>query len=307
MLCLPLRSRTLIILGIGSVFALLVFSMVIRVSKESIGGSGKTGAGGISLRHIEYRFNLHNDSNQLIEKAELWTYGPVKATARQKCQGLKASHPYEVTTDPLGNQVLHFAFQNLPPFATKLIHIQADVELSRASRVTDAAELSEFLKREDHLETDSPEILQLAKKLKGRKALDTARNIFQWVSENLRFTGYQAAERGALYALKNGQGDCTEYMSLFVALCRASGIPARGVGGYIIAGDTILKPGDYHNWAEFHGDGTWHLADPQKRVFEEHEGHYLAMRIISNSAVNPMGAWNRFRSAGEGLKVRMEP
>jgi transglutaminase-like putative cysteine protease len=225
----------------------------------------------------------------------------------QECRKLEANHPYELIVDALGNQVLHFTFQNIPPFATKLIHIQSDVELRSAPRTRQAGDLNDFLAREDRIESDSPEILQLAKKLKGRNAIDSARNTFNWVSENVRYAGYDAADRGALHALRNKQGDCTEFMSLFVALCRANGIPARGIGGYLCTGDMILKAGDYHNWAEFYGNGTWHLVDPQKRAFRERGEHYVAMRIISRSAATSMGDWNRFRVAGEKLKVSMEP
>jgi transglutaminase-like putative cysteine protease len=304
---LSLRSRGLIVLVIGSIIALCVLLVVKQMSKESAGDSRKTGSGGVTLRHVEYRFSLQNDSNRVAEKAEFWTYGPVQVTAMQECSRLQANHPYELIVDAQGNQVLHFTFQNIPPFATKLIHIQADVELLSAPRTMQAGGSNEFVTRADRIESDSPEILQLAKKLKGRNAFDTAQNTFMWVSENIRYAGYDAVDRGALYALRNKQGDCTEFMSLFVALCRANAIPARGIGGYLCTGDMILKAGDYHNWAEFYENGTWNLVDPQKRAFRDRGEHYVAMRIISRSSVTPMGDWHRFRSAGERLKVSMEP
>src|SRR4030095_6203634 len=56
--------------------------------------------------------------------------------------------------------------------------------------------------------------------------------------------------------------DCTEFASLFIALSRAAGIPARPVFGYLV------EPGESryeisHLWAEFRdGDRGWVTVDP---------------------------------------------
>ena len=101
------------------------------------------------------------------------------------------------------------------------------------------------------------------------------------------------------------KGDCTEYMSSFVALCRASGIAARGIGGYICPESSKIKSAAYHNWAEFYHNGSWQIADPQNNVLMQNQADYIAMRIIRASEDNPMGSFNRFRVKGEGLKVKM--
>jgi hypothetical protein len=36
------------------------------------------------LRQIQYSFTLQNKTNRLLEKAEFWTYAPVKQTATQR-------------------------------------------------------------------------------------------------------------------------------------------------------------------------------------------------------------------------------
>jgi transglutaminase-like putative cysteine protease len=61
--------------------------------------------------------------------------------------------------------------------------------------------------------------------------------------------------KGALKALEDGNGDCEELSSLFIALCRASDIPAR----------TVWVPG--HCYAEFYledpaGEGYWFPCQP---------------------------------------------
>jgi hypothetical protein len=61
--------------------------------------------------------------------------------------------------------------------------------------------------------------------------------------------------------LERGVGDCTEHTTLFVALCRAAGVPARPVFGvaYLGAGSRAFG---YHAWAEVALGGRWVAVDP---------------------------------------------
>lgn len=77
---------------------------------------------------------------------------------------------------------------------------------------------------------------------------DRARLAFDWVHREIEYREMDFT--GASAALKFRVGDCEEKASLFIACCRAMGIPAR----------TVLVPG--HCWAEFYlvdheGQGHW--------------------------------------------------
>ena len=119
-----------------------------------------------------------------------------------------------------------------------------------------------FLEEERFVEVEHPRIQAAARALGGERDGEVAQAAYEWVSTQLRDPGYVRDDRGALYALERGQGDCTEHMYLFTALARARGIPARGVGGFVVAESGVLRSGDYHNWAEFHASDTWRVADP---------------------------------------------
>jgi transglutaminase-like putative cysteine protease len=256
-------------------------------------------------REVQYGFTLQNKTNRLLEEAEFWTYAPVKKTAAQQVIKLETSHPYKLITDDLGNQILYFEFQNLPPFSTKIIKIKAFLELFSIPNKVAIHDLQPFLQPEKYIESDNPELIGFANKFMSAGPVNTAKNIFRWVADNVEYTGYLKDNHGALYAFKNRKGDCTEYMSLFVALARANNVPSRGIGGYITTANAILKPYEYHNWAEFYDDGVWKIADPQNKVFMQDQSHYIAMRIIGESDNNPMGDFDRYRYAGDGLNVKM--
>lgn len=256
-------------------------------------------------REVQYGFIIQNKTPDILKGAEFWTYGPVKLNSTQKCIQLEVSRPYQLIMDDLGNQILHFRFENLPPHAIEIITIKASLGLSDVPNAVPIDDLRPFLRPEKFIESDHPEVLQMAAKFASATPREITEEIFRWVADNIGYAGYLRDTRGALYALRNRRGDCTEYMCLFAALCRANKIPARGIGGYACSEDAILKPGSYHNWAEFYEAGAWRIADPQKRVFMERPSDYIAMRIIGESPKNPMGEFNRFRSSGNGLEVRM--
>jgi hypothetical protein len=258
-----------------------------------------------TAKTLQYSFLLQNTTSRLIKHAQLWTYAPVKQTSSQLCTRITASHPYDLLTDIYGNQVLHFTFDNLAPYASRIIKIKATVWVSDQANQMPEDNTKIYLGTEKYIETRDNHIRRLSEHLTSKTPSATAENIFNWVSANLAYAGYLKQARGARYALSNRKGDCTEFMYLFAALSRAGNLPARCIGGYICRESTILKPASYHNWAEFYANGVWRLADPQKRVFDRDYANYIAMRIIHGPDTGPMHGFDRFRVAGDGLTVRM--
>lgn len=269
-------------------------------------GQLKPKAAGYSIaKNIQYSYTLQNKTNRVIEKAEFWAHAPVKQTASQRCQDLTANYPFQLVSDKDGNQVLHFTFENLAPYASRIITVKANLMVSRAANPIAAEPEASDLLPEKYIESDHPAIRRAAAELQESDATKTIHAVFRWVASHVRYSGYAAQDRGALYALQHKKGDCTEYMDLFVALCRANGLPARRIGGYISPQNAVLKARDYHNWGEFYAGGTWQIADPQNNVLMQNQDDYIAMRIIRTSADNPLGTYKRFQVKGEGLKARM--
>ena len=270
------------------------------------GDATRSEGGGYSIpRQIQYSFTLQNKSHQVIKQAELWTFAPVKQTASQQCLKLQSNYPYKLLTDDSGNQVLHFTFENLAPYGSRVVTIKTHLLVSATANPIPSAPLSRDLNPQKYIESDHLRINRVAHKLKTADASKTIEEVFRWVAGNVRYSGYAGRDRGALYALEHKKGDCTEYANLFVALCRANGIAARPIGGYVCPQSGVLKARDYHNWGEFYKNGTWQLADPQNRVLMRNAADYIAMRIIHGSEDGPMGPYNRFRFKGEGLEVKM--
>ena len=111
-------------------------------------------------------------------------------------------------------------------------------------------EIRFYLVPSPKIESRSPKIRALAKTIGAgeEKAWQKVEAIYDWVREKVKYQN--GPLKGALAALKDGTGDCEELTSLFIAICRAAGVPAR----------TVWVPG--HCYPEFYlsdksGKGYW--------------------------------------------------
>lgn len=85
-----------------------------------------------------------------------------------------------------------------------------------------------YLKPTYLCESDAPEIIAVANKLGSFQKSDReyVQACFDFVKKNIEFTFFQPV-LGAVGTLRSGRGICLDNVGLFIALCRAGGIPAR--------------------------------------------------------------------------------
>lgn len=202
----------------------------------------------------------------------------------------------------MGNQIIVIHFNAFTPYSTQIIKIKAELLLSEEPNQL-KVDGNCFLSSEEYVESNQVDIMGLAQSLGGSTVAETSGHIFNWVSENIKDSGYVQRPRGALHALREKKGDCTEYMYLFMALCRANAIPARGIGGYICSENLVLNPSQYHNWAEFYEKNKWQISDPQNKRFCESGSHYIAMNIIGKKSKLPN--FDRFYITDDRLSAKM--
>ncbi len=111
---------------------------------------------------------------------------------------------------------------------------------------------------------DSPAIVALARTLvpkpEGQEPLHVAAVLAGWVNGSLAKV-YGASSDRATRVLAEKRGDCTEHALLFVALARASGLPARTVHGLVSADMDGTDALFWHEWAEVWA-GEWIAVDP---------------------------------------------
>ena len=123
---------------------------------------------------------------------------------------------------------------------------------------TSSPDYQKYTKPSPWIQSDNEAFVKLAHEIVGneRNPLVQARLIHDWVERNIN-SGPSGTT--ALEVLKTRSGDCGGHSWVFIALCRALGIPARAVAGvqpdYYQGRFISTKDPGYHVWTEFYLPG----------------------------------------------------
>ncbi len=139
----------------------------------------------------------------------------------------------------------------------------------RAGAAYDSA--SEFLFASPYVPRDDA-FIEFARPsfLPGRPLPEAARDLMERIHNTMTYESESTeVSTPALEALKLGKGVCQDFAHIMVACCRAMGLPARYVSGYLLTtpppGQPRLVGSDAsHAWASVYcpGLGTWLDFDP---------------------------------------------
>jgi transglutaminase-like putative cysteine protease len=89
-----------------------------------------------------------------------------------------------------------------------------------------------------------------------------ARKIYDYVKEKM-FYELSGGWNIAPTVLKRGSGSCSEYSFVYIALCRAAGLPVRYAGSVAIRGDDASTDDVFHRWCEVYlPNYGWIPVDP---------------------------------------------
>jgi transglutaminase-like putative cysteine protease len=173
-------------------------------------------------------------------------------------------------------------------------------EARLTSRLTNK-ERQEFLQA-DALVPITGQPAELAAKVTEGKtdSLDKARAIYDYVFTTMKYdkTGTGWGRGDVLYACDAKKGNCTDFHSLFIAMARSQGIPARFEIGFPLPPDKhSAEIAGYHCWADFYIEGKgWIPVDiseawkhPEKRdyFFGSHDVNRMQFSMGRDLRLNP--------------------
>ena len=227
---------------------------------------------------------------ELDDNARMWIPLPV-SDAFQTIEIAQMTMPgkHRILTDKkYGNKVLFIELE--PKDSGSRLSMKFHVKrLEKGIYVDDGTSPTDFLAPE-RLVPDSEQFQDIATEvLKDKRGGDLvrARALYDHTIDTMLYQkfgdGYGKGD--AMYACGAGFGNCTDYHSYFIALARASNIPARfAIGAGIPSNRDEGGISGYHCWAEFYAEGKWwpvdiSEADKYTSLATYYFGHNPANRI----------------------------
>ncbi len=237
-------------------------------------------------------------NNQKANHVEAWIPLP-RQDRFQRVSAVAIDSPVrvDVIDQPTGgNRVAHLSVNAPVPHSIPVAirfnvrRVEERADLAEAKRAlpeprggTFAADLGA-----DRLIPIDGEIAQVSARVgsSGASPYDQARAIYDYVVATMTYdkTGTGWGRGDAIYACDFKKGNCTDFHSLFIAIARSRGIPARFTIGFPLgASSSGVIPG-YHCWAEFYAGGQWVPVDASE-AWKHHQlrdyyfGHLDANRV----------------------------
>jgi len=86
--------------------------------------------------------------------------------------------------------------------------------------------------------------------------------------------------------LANGHGSCSEYSFVFIALCKAAGLPVRYVGSTCYRKELAYMDDVYHRWVEVYlPNYGWIPADPTRGDRTTRRDQAYPIGLVLNTAL----------------------
>jgi len=161
----------------------------------------------------------------------------------------------------------------------------------------------------DRLVPISREIAQLSgqQTAGATEPIEKARRLYNYVVSTMHYdhdgTGWGRGD--AVWACENKHGNCTDFHSLFIAMARAAGIPARfEIGFSLPIGVSQNAIGGYHCWAEFYVQGIgWIPVDASEASKNKDMTDYFFGATDQNRVMFTLGRDIRLKPGQKGAPL----
>jgi transglutaminase-like putative cysteine protease len=204
------------------------------------------------------------------------------------------ANPVHVT-DKWRQDYASFHFVNIPSGekATASYFVTADlydtrffIRPEKVGRLKDIPkEITDiFLADDTKFDIKNPTIQRAVKDAVGSETNPywMARRIYRWIIDHMYYElagGWNVAPA----IIERGNGSCSEYSFVFIAMCRAAGIPARYTGSIAIRGDFASEDDVFHRWCEVYlPPYGWIAVDPSAGDTESPEGQAARFGYVGN-------------------------
>lgn len=230
-----------------------------------------------SNKHMIYQpkqFNFQYKATFKSKKASnlrIWVVRPQGSNLQTITKFTLSPKPTKIYLDKQSNRIKYLESKDSKVDLEMRVELIANKEKNNIEKLS-APAINSSLKRYIISETSlehTPEVIKLTKQITRNKATatDKLRIILKFIAENFTYQ-YPVKNRGVKNMnLHKLQGDCGEYSSLFVTMCRILKIPAINQTGFIFYPNKIITE---HGWAKIYLKPLgWVDVDPQYIALEK--------------------------------------
>ena len=218
-------------------------------------------------RHFTFHYGFTVKNIAAGEKVRVWIPAAHSDAFQEvKVISAKGDLPLKKTHESRDGNEMYYAEISKPKQAE--LHFEIIYDVERRERLTLGVEIPHLttvkLSDRERKEDLAPDALvpvtglpaELAAKVTEGKTspLDKARAIYDYVFTTMRYdkTGTGWGRGDVLYACDAKKGNCTDFHSLFIAMARSQGIPARFEIGFPLPTDKhAAEIAGYHCWSDF--------------------------------------------------------
>ncbi len=214
--------------------------------------------------YVTFANRLRNDGPDRLQTMDFYVAWPLDDLEHQVLLSPTSFFPdtFEIVTDRWGLRQAHFHFEDIAPGRTVEVGYLAHAKMADLRYVI----FPEKVGRLESIPADvrkaylidgtryrihDPLIQETARSVVGdeKNPYWIARKIFNWVIRTLEYEMVGGWDIPTTL-IQRGTGSCSEYTFLFIALARASGLPARYEAGIAVRGDDASVDEAFHRWAE---------------------------------------------------------
>ncbi|MFZ6180994.1 7TM domain-containing protein [Nannocystis pusilla] len=235
------------------------------------------------LPQTEYRVGLRMTLDGGEGRVRVATYAPaddVRQTIREESQSAPQVFHHTFESEGLNRQAIWLGAP-VPDgseiryeFSALLSAVHFSIAPDLAVPESYPQSVREHLQPTEDIQVDAPEVRERLRAIGAdRGPLGERIQRIYGDTDSLGFRTFKGTT-DALTALRLGEASCNGKSRLFVALARATGIPARLVGGL------VLEPGSKrtsHQWVEVYIAGHWVPFDPTNHHYAALPSHYLTL------------------------------
>lgn len=265
-----------------------------------------------STRHFIFHYEFTIKNVPVGKKVRVWIPA-AHSDAYQEVRvvSAKSDLPLKRTREAKHGNEIYFA--ESASAAHPELHFNIEYDVIRHERVALASQarvVPATLTQKERTQDLQPNLLVpitgipadlAAKVTQGKNApLEKARAIYDYVFSTMRYdkTGTGWGRGDVLYACDAKKGNCTDFHSLFIAMARSQGIPARFEIGFPLPADK--DSGDiagYHCWSDFYIDGkgwipvdiseAWKHPEKKNYFFGSHDVNRVQFSMGRDLTLNP--------------------